>query len=372
VCLITVLPYPFPGPDPTSIHEGNKRMSILTDDREVVIGVDTHKNTHTAAVIDPTTSTVLATYTIATTPAGYHDLIESANSHGKVKVWAIEGTRTYGVGLVRMLLACGQIVSEADRPKRPSRRGGKNDEIDSIRAGREACGHQRIAQPRHGSHRDAIAAYLCVRHSAVEACAIAQTQLKALIVTSPDEIRSEVRDRTPAATWHACTQLATVADAPIENEAIVAALVTLASRIISLHAEANKIERLIEQHVKAWKPELLNRRGVGVITAAHLLCAWSHPGRFHSEAAFAMLAGVAPIPASSGQTIRYRLNRRGDRQLNKALYIITTARLRHDDTTKAYAARRVAEGKTHAEIKRCLKRYVARELFRLLEHPTHS
>jgi transposase len=345
-------------------------MLMLSETREVVIGVDTHRDTHTAAVIDVATTGVLARYTIQTTAPGYQDLLTNARQHGRVREWAIEGTRTYGVGLVRMLLAAGEVVSEADRPKRPRRRGGKNDEIDAVRAGREALGHARVAQPRHGGHRDAIAAYLVVRHSAVEACAIAQTQLKALIVTAPDEIRSVVRGFKHAAVWHACEQLVIPDGASIETEATVIAMVTLAKRIVALRAEAGRLERAIHKHIALWRPEILDQPGVGIVSAAHVLCAWSHPGRFHSEAAFAMLAGVAPIPASSGQTVRYRLNRRGDRQLNKALHTIVTTRLRIDTATGLYLARRVAEGKTPAEIRRCLKRYVARELFRLLEHPT--
>jgi transposase len=344
-------------------------MLILAEESEVVIGVDTHRDTHTAAVIDVATTGVLASYTIPTTVPGYQELMSNVGQHGRVRVWAIEGTRTYGVGLVRMLLAAGEIVSEADRPKRPRRRSGKNDEIDAVRAGREALGHARIAPPRQGAHRDAIAAYMVVRHSAVEACGIAQTQLKALIVTAPDEIRCLVRDRTPVATWHACEELAIPDGASVEVEATINAMTGLATRIIALHAEAERLERAIHNHIVLWRPEILDRVGVGVISAAHVLCAWSHPGRFHSEAAFAMLAGVAPIPASSGQTVRYRLNRRGDRQLNKAIYTIAKTRLRHDDATRAYTDRRIAEGKTHAEIRRCVKRYITRELFRLLENP---
>jgi transposase len=347
-------------------------MLMMPEVKEIVIGVDTHRDTHTAAVIDPITSAVIASYTIQTTITGYQELIERVAVHGRARVWAIEGTRTYGVGLVRMLLAAGEVVSEADRPKRPTRRSGKNDEIDAIRAGREALGHVRITEPRQGSHRDAIAAYLVVRHSAVEASTIAQTQLKALIVTSPDEVRCLVRGRSKASTWHGCEQLQVPEGASIETEATVIAMVALATRIVALQAEAGRLERAIHKHIMLWRPELLDRVGVGVITAAHVLCAWSHPGRFRCEGAFAMLAGVAPIPASSGQTVRYRLNRRGDRQLNKAIHIIAKTRLRYDDETKTYTERRLTEGKTKAEIRRCIKRYVARELFRLLENPPTS
>ena len=209
-------------------------MLMMPEVKEIVIGVDTHRDTHTAAVIDPITSAVIASYTIQTTITGYQELIERVAVHGRARVWAIEGTRTYGVGLVRMLLAAGEVVSEADRPKRPTRRSGKNDEIDAIRAGREALGHIRITEPRQGSHRDAIAAYLVVRHSAVEVSTIAQTQLKALIVTSPDEVRCLVRGRSKAYTWHGCEQLQVPEGASIETEATVIAMVALAKRIVAL------------------------------------------------------------------------------------------------------------------------------------------
>lgn len=143
----------------------------------------------------------------------------------------------------------------------------------------------------------------------------------------------------------------------------------LARRARVLSAEAGEHEKAIVRIVRSWRPDLLAQLGVGPIVAATVLCAWSHPGRIHSEAAFAMLAGVAPIPATSGQiTTRHRLNRHGDRQLNRALNTITLCRIRYDTATKAYVARRTAEGKTRREIKRCLKRYIARDLYRLLEH----
>jgi transposase len=284
-------------------------------------------------------------------------------------MWAIEGTRTYGTGITRALIAADETVSEADRPKRPKRRVGKDDVIDSIRAGREALGHERVAPPRQGDTRDAVAAYLIVRRSAVDSAKVAKTQLRAMIVTAPDEIRSQVRDSRNAATWRQCQQLETVDGADIVTVATITAMKILATRIIAMDAEADRLERAIRKLILGWKPALLERCGVGTISAATVLCSWSHPGRFRSEAAFAMLAGVAPIPASSGQTIRYRLNRRGDRQLNQAMYVIARTRLQRDEPSKAYAARRTAEGRTMPEIRRCMKRYIARELFRLLETP---
>ncbi|WP_435768514.1 transposase, partial [Nocardioides sp. SYSU DS0651] len=154
----------------------------------------------------------------------------------------------------------------------------------------------------------------------------------------------------------------------VETTTTVVALRSLARRARTLADEAADHEKAILAIVRSWRPDLLAQSGVGPIVAATVLCAWSHPGRIHSEAAFAMLAGVAPIPANSGQvTTRHRLNRYGDRQLNRALHTIVLSRIRYDDATRRYMARRTSEGKTSREIKRCLKRYIARDLYRLLE-----
>jgi len=155
----------------------------------------------------------------------------------------------------------------------------------------------------------------------------------------------------------------------LETRTTAGVLRDLARRALALSAEADRYKKQIPAIVRAWHPELLERRGVGPIVAATVLCAWSHPGRIRSDAAFAMLGGAAPIPANSGQvTTHYRLNRYGDRQLNRAFHTIALSRMRWDEDTRAYVNRRTAEGKTPREIKRCLKRYIARELYRLLEH----
>jgi transposase len=165
----------------------------------------------------------------------------------------------------------------------------------------------------------------------------------------------------------ACGRLRLQAHWDIETTTFAASLRALARRIQLFQAEIAEHTRAITALVRAWRPDLLGRCGVGPIVAAIVLCAWSHPGRCRTDAAFAMLGGAAPIPASSGQTVRVRLNRSGDRQLNQALHVVVLTRLRYDPATRAYAQRRRAEGKTNREIKRCLVRYVARQLYRLLE-----
>ena len=167
-----------------------------------------------------------------------------------------------------------------------------------------------------------------------------------------------------------CAVMRLRAEWPVDVNATVTALRCTARRALALEQEADELQRAITTIVERVAPALVAQPGVGPITAAVIFCAWSQPGRCRSEAAFATLAGVAPIPASSGLTVRYRLNRCGDRQLNRALHTIVTTRLRIDPATADYVSRRTAEGKSRPEIRRCLKRYIARDLYRLLEHPT--
>ncbi|HEV2928024.1 MAG TPA: transposase [Propionibacteriaceae bacterium] len=186
-------------------------------------------------------------------------------------------------------------------------------------------------------------------------------------MAAPDTLRGRLRALTTRQLVTACARLRQRAAWDAETIATAASLRALARRIQLLEAEIADHTRAITTLVRAWRPDLLSRCGVGPIVAASVLCAWSHPGRCRTDAAFAMLAGAAPIPASSGQTVRVRLNRSGDRQLNQALHLIVLTRLRYDTATRAYAQRRRAEGKTNREIRRCLVRYVARQLYRLLE-----
>jgi hypothetical protein len=209
---------------------------------------------------------------------------------------------------------------------------------------------------------------LAARRSAVQAATDAQRQLHALVVAAPEALRSRLRGLTTRKLVIACARLRQRADRDTETAATAASLRALARRVQALEQETAEHTRAITKPVRAWRPDLLHRPGVGPIVAATVLCAWSHPGRCPSDAAFAMLGGAAPIPASSGQTVRVRLNRSGDRQLNQALHVVVLTRLRYDPATRAYATRRRAQGKTNREIKRCLVRYVARQLYRQLEN----
>jgi transposase len=248
----------------------------------------------------------------------------------------------------------------------PRRNGIKDDAVDAVRAARDALSRDHHSHARGNGARSALAALLVVRRSAVDAATDAQRQLHALIVTAPEPVQAPFRPLSNSQRVLRAAHLR-VRGTDIETKTVHTALRALGQRILALRAEAHRHEQDITTIVRDWRPDLLAQHGVGPITAATILCAWSHAGRVRSEAAFAMLAGVAPIPASSGQTIRHRLNRHGDRQLNRAIHVIALTRLRTDPTTRAYAQRRRTDGKTDREIRRCLKRYIARDLYRQLE-----
>ncbi len=349
-------------------------MSMLAELVELVIGVDTHADTHTAALVATANGALLTTITVPADAVGYAQLLELAAQHGGLRAWAIEGAGGYGAGLTRHLADTGEMVVELDRPVRPARRGGrKSDVIDAERAARDALARTRLAAPKTGAERAALAALLAVRRSAVDAATTAQRQLRALVITAPEPVRARLRGHSTRAMIDIASRVRpAAAAADVEVFTVLSTLRALARRIRTLETEAADHEKAIRAIVRSWRPDLLDLTGVGPIVAATVLTAWSHPGRCRSDAAFAMLAGAAPIPASSGKTERHRLNRSGNRQLNQALHTIALSRLRYDPDTRAYAENRIAQGKTGRDIKRCLKRYIARQLYRQLENPPTS
>jgi transposase len=350
-------------------------MDSLSEIVDVVIGVDTHVGTHSAAALDTKTAGVLAEITVDATPDGYEALVQFANECRGLRAWAIEGTSGHGAGLTRRLTQDNELVVELDRPERQRRRNGaKSDPLDAIRAGREALSRSKLGTPRNTGGRQALSVLLAARRSGVEAARIAQQQVFALVIAAPEQLRSKLRGKSVGVMVRSASRLRLQRTWDLETRTTAAVLRDLARRALDLQDEADRYQNQILAIVRSWRPDLLARSGVGPIVAATVLCAWSHPGRVRSEAAFAMLGGAAPIPANSGQvTTRYRLNPYGDRQLNRALHTVVLSRVRWDEQTQAYVKRRAAEGKTPREIKRCLKRYVARELFRLLENaPSHA
>lgn len=346
-------------------------MTSLSEIVEVVIGVDTHVHTHSAAVVDARTGGVLGELTVEAAPQGYQALVDFADAHSMLRAWAVEGTGGHGAGLARVLAGRCEVVLELDRPGRAKRRNGaKSDPLDAIRAAREALSRATLGTPRSNGERQALSVLLAARRSAVDAGADAQRQLFSLVIAAPECLRARFRGQKLPAMVRLAARLRISPRWDAETATTARVLRDLAQRARALSSEAARHEKDILAIVRSWRPGLLTQLGVGPIVAATVLCAWSHPGRIRSEAAFAMLAGAAPIPANSGQTTtRYRLNRYGDRQLNRALHTVVLSRLRYDPTTQAYAKRRTSEGKTSREIKRCLKRYLARDLYRLLENP---
>jgi len=333
---------------------------------EVTGGVDTHLNTHTAAVIDPI-GRVLGTEQFPADTAGYTALLDWIRTFGHPVRIGVEGTGAYGAGLTRLLHHEHIEVVEVDRPDRKTRRfHGKSDPIDAIAAAKTALAGHRSTTPKQRDGRiEALRALRIARRSAVDQRADTQRRIKALIVTAPDLLRKQLRNLsvpqliTTCAAWRPDRT-----DASSPATATRLALRSLARRHQQLSAEITDLDKVLAPLVAAISPRLIATRGVGTDVAGQLLItAGENHDRLTSEAAFAMLCGAAPIPASSGKTTRHRLNRGGDRQANAALYRVVLSRLRWDHPTRAYAERRTAQGKTKKEIIRCLKRYVARELY---------
>jgi len=308
---------PHPGRQPiANPHEGGLRK-MLADEVDSVIGVDTHRDTHTAQILAAKTGALGPSTTTGADSLGYRRMLSFAEKHAPgSRAWAIESTGSFGAGLTAHLRKQGERVVEIDRPKRPARRNGaKSDELDALRAAREGLGRNHLSEPRRRGEREAIRVVLRTRQSAVHARSVAICQLKSLIVTAPEGLRSSLRRLGDQDLASRCARLRITSAQPIDHQMTVRALRCTARRALALEAEAAELEAELQPLIKAICPQLIAERGVGTISAAELINAWSHPGRIRSEAAFAMLAGVAPIPASSGQTVRHRLNRSGDRQL---------------------------------------------------------
>lgn len=343
-------------------------MTMLADGVELVIGVDTHKTSHTAAVVDRF-GRVAKTFEFTANPAGYRKALSQVATHLRPRVWGVEGTGSYGAGLSEFLAAAGERVVEVERPRRPARRNGaKSDAIDAVRAAREVLAAKDLIEPRRGGEREAVRVLLATRNGAVVARTKALNHLQALVVTATERLRSRLGGLTTTQLARRAARLRVSGDQPIEDQSTVRAMRACARRALACEQEATELEAELKRILTAEVPHLLAEPGIGPISAAAIYLAWSHHGRIRHEAAFAALAGVAPIPASSGQTTRHRLNRGGDRQLNRALHTITLSRLSCHPETKAYATRRLAEGKTTREVRRCLKRHIARRIYKLLEN----
>jgi transposase len=342
---------------------------MLADQLDYVIGVDPHRDVHALAIVDVRTGGVVFETSVSASSGGYASALELARERAPGRrVFAIEGTGSFGAGLTRVLSGEGERVLEVGRLRRERRSGGKTDALDAIRAARSVLGQTRPGLPRAGGEREALRALSAAREGAVNAKRAGLCQLRGLLVSAPEPLRTELRSLSRAQLLRRLAAVRPARRQDAELRGTLLALRALARRVKALTDEERELAREIETVTRRLAPQLLEQPGVGPLAAAQLLISWSHRGRIRSEAAFARLAGCAPIPASSGQTIRYRLDRSGDRRLNRALHMILVTRRRAHPPTIAYISRRIQEGKSRREANRCLKRYLARSLYRLLEN----
>jgi transposase len=357
-------------------------MTSMARDRTRVVvgGVDTHGHTHHAAVIDEV-GRELDDREFPASPAGYRALAAWLIDHGELDRVGVEGTGTYGAALTRYLQAGGLTVVEVDRPDRKSRRAhGKSDPLDAYAAARAALSGSAAVVPKLRDGRvEAIRVLRLARSSAIKARSQATNQIKALIVTGPAELREQLRHLRTPIIIATCARLRPGQQLGDPEQATKTALRRLARRHQQLSEEIADADQELDQLVREVAPDLLELPGVGPEVAGQLLTsAGDNPDRITSEAAFAHLCGAAPVPASSGRVHRHRLNRGGDRGANNALYVVVLNRLRWDPRSRAYAERRTHEGLSKREIIRCLKRYVAREIYNVLSSssaavdPAHS
>ena len=333
-----------------------------------VIGIDPDRDRVTASVVDTATTGEQATAVFGTTRLGYDRLLKWADQHTQTadRVWSVEGTGSYGAGVTTYLAARDELVVEFNDPT-PTRDGAKTDALDARRAARQVLGRPWPSVPRAKGDREALRVLETTRKGAQGARVSAINQLKALVVTAPVDLRDQLRGLSTTALVAKCSAFR-IPPAPVnELTATKQALRSTARRIRNLNNEIAELKTPIAELITAAAPQLLNQFGIGPVTAAQVFIAWSHPGRCRSEAAFARLASVAPLQASSGQNTRHRLSRYGDRQLNRAIHTIAITRTRDCPKTQAYIAKRTSQGKTTREARRCLKRYIARHLYRLLD-----
>jgi transposase len=342
---------------------------MLADQLDYVIGVDPHRDTHALAIVDVRTGGIVLEASVAASSGGYARAFELAREHAPGRrAFAVEGSGSFGAGLTRFLAGRDERVLEVGHLRRERRPGGKTDALDAIRAARGVLSQTRPAEPRAGGEREALRALMAAREGAVNARRAGLCQLRDLLITTPEPLRSELRPLTRAQLLRRLRAMRPQRHRDVELRGALQALRAVAGRVRQLTAEERELAGEIETLTRKLAPQLLEQPGVGPLAAAQILISWSHQGRIRNEAAFARLAGCAPIPASSGQTIRYRLDRSGDRRLNRALHMILVTRRRAHAPTIAYIDRRVQEGKSRREASRCLKRHLARNLYRLLEH----
>ncbi|GAA1961879.1 IS110 family transposase [Microbacterium deminutum] len=344
-------------------------MCTVADEYSYVVGVDTHARTHTLAIVEAATGRLIATDEFPTSPAGLARAVDWARRRagGGALLASVEGTGSYGAGLVAALTAVSIPVVEAKPPRTAARSGrGKSDSIDAEAATQSVLGREvtRLLHPRAGKVRSALRVLLAARRSMDTQRTASRNTLTALlrVVDLGLDARKPLTDKQVSliASWRARPS-DDIEEATARGEAV-----RLARDVLVLTVRMKENRDALELRVTELAPTLLQNCGIGPVTAAVFVTVYSHPGRVRSEAAFASLGGVSPLEASSGNTKRHRLNRSGDRQLNRALDVVTRVRIAKDPQTRAYRDRRLAEGKTTRDIRRSLKRYIARQIYREL------
>lgn len=332
----------------------------------IAVGVDTHKHRHTAVLLDGL-GQFLGELTVATTPAGYRELKRWAiglAQEDQQLVFGIEGAGSWGAGLCEYLQAAGCEVLEVERPRRRDRRTGKSDRIDALSAAKHVLTGEGISSPRQQGIRRALAAVLVAQRSMIAERTRLLNQIQALHTTAPVALRERLGEGNGSQLQARLRKMRSRRNAPVEEQIILDVMRSLASRAHALTLDAERYKRELTGLIRSLDQTLLEEPGIGPISAAQLLVC--DPARFKHEAAFARCNGTAPIPASSGKTVRHRLNRGGDRQVNHAIHIIALNRARLHPDTRAYLDRRINEGKTKQEAMRALKRHLSRNLYKKL------
>ena len=346
-------------------------MSETAPEPDIIIGVDTHKLTHAAVAISAL-GVRLGAITIPASTNGYRALQAWARSLGPLRAFGIEATGSYGAGLARFLREHGHPVLEVNRPNRQGRhQRGKDDTLDAESAARSVLAGQATALPKSGTSTVEMIRHLKVaRDTAVKARSQAMNALKSLIISAPSALREQLAGLTGA---RLLRHLAALRPGPLTSTTASAktSLRALARRWLALNTEIKAHDAQLLRMTRELAPEPVQAHGMGAGTAAEMLILiGDNPERIRSEAALAKLCGACPIPASSGKTNRHRLNRGGNRGANAALYRVVIVRMQGHRPTLDYVRRRTAEGKTKREIIRCLKRFVAREIFGYLCRPS--
>jgi transposase len=342
----------------------------MASTRIVVAGVDTHADTHHGAVIDAR-GRLLDSAEFPATGAGYRQLLTWMRGLGQLSRVGVEGTGSYGAGLTRYLCAEGIPVIEVNRTNPGTRRQrGKSDPIDAEAAARAVLSGEASATPKDRTGLvEAIRVLRVARGGAVKARTAALNQLKDLITTAPEELRAQLRGHRLLQAAKACARMRPDTGRVYDPvQATKTALQAIGTRVTTLTDEITTAGKRLKALLAHAAPRTMALLGVSTEHAGQLpVTAGQNPTRLRSEATFAALCGASPIPASSGKTNRYRLNRGGDRAANRTLHMIAVVRMRWCPATRAYVQRRTAQGMSKKDITRCLKRYIARATYTAIQ-----